>query len=90
MADAGQIALIVEEYPPDESYGRLMRRVIQYMKAGVPMVWFVDAEERSILVYRAGDNMVVVSERDEREGRAALPDQHCTVTEFFAALPGQP
>ena len=43
--------LIVELHPPGESYGRIMRRIVEYVNFGVKLVWGVEPDEREMSVY---------------------------------------
>jgi Uma2 family endonuclease len=80
--------VVVEVRSPSDQMTKLTRRIGQFLKRGVPLVWLVDPEVRSITVYRVDKYPVVLDETDELTGEEILPDFHCGVTEFFA-LPGQ-
>lgn len=81
--------LVVEVLSPTDQPTKINRRISQYLKRGVPLVWLVDPEVRSVTVYPAGRFHYVLDETDELTGQEVLPDFRCRVSEFFA-LPGQP
>ena len=80
-------ALVVEVYSPNDRPGKLNKRVQQYLKAGVPLVWVVFPEDRTVNVYTAKESPRVFDETEELTGDSVLPDFRCKVSEFFT-LPG--
>src|SRR5438552_2414389 len=80
--------LVVEVLSPSDQMTKMMRRISQFLKRGVPLVWLVDPEERAITVYRPGQVHKVVRETEEISGEDALPRLRYRVSESFA-LPGQ-
>jgi Uma2 family endonuclease len=81
--------LVVEVLSPSDQAGRVNRRVVQYLNRGVPLIWLVDPELRTVTTYRPGQQMQVLDETDELSGSDALPEFRCRVAELFA-LPGGP
>jgi Uma2 family endonuclease len=79
--------LVVEVLSPSDQTTKVNRRLSQYLKKGVPLVWLVDPEIRSVTVYRHGKDHYVLDEGEELTGEEVLPDFRCRVAEFFA-LPG--
>lgn len=55
----GVPTLVVEILSPNDSMRRIHEKVREYRKAGVPLVWVVDPDDRSVKVYR--DNQPVES-----------------------------
>jgi Uma2 family endonuclease len=80
--------LVVEVLSPNDQTTRVNRRISQFLKRGVALVWLVDPEVRSVTIYRADRYHVVVDETEELTGEEVLPDFRCRVAEFFAR-PGQ-
>lgn len=60
-----------------------MRRITEYLRRGVPLVWLIDPEGRDVTVYRSGRDPQVVEEDQELSGEDVLPDLRCRVSEFF-------
>jgi Uma2 family endonuclease len=80
--------LVVEVLSPNDQQSRTTRRVGQFLKHGVSLVWVVDPEVRCVSVYRADHYPIVVDENEEIHGGEVLPDFRCRVSEFFA-MPGR-
>ena len=80
--------LTVEVLSPNDSMGRVNRRIKEQLAFGTKIVWVVDPDARNVTVYRAGKAHYVVEENEELTGEDVLPDFRCMVAEFFK-LPGQ-
>ena len=76
--------LVVEVYSPSNRPGQIREKVNEYLAAGVPMVWLLYPERRTLAIYRPDDLLPIVLGDDEVvEGLAELPGFRCTVAEFF-------
>ncbi len=80
--------LAVEVLSPEVRPGKMTRRVSQFLRKGIPLVWIVDPEGRDVTVYRPGQEPYVLGEHDEITGEDALPDLRCRVADFFR-MPGE-
>lgn len=80
--------LVVEVRSPTDRQGKTLRRIEQYHKRGVPLVWLLDPEELTVTVYRPNEFPKVLDDTDELTGNGVLPDFSCRVADFFS-LPGQ-
>jgi Uma2 family endonuclease len=80
--------LVVEVWSPTDQPGKVNRRISQYLKRGVPLVWLVDPEVRTVSVYRPGKEHYVVEEAETLTGEDVLPGLRHRVAELFT-LPGQ-
>lgn len=80
-------AAVVEVFSPSDKPGQLNRRIAQYHKRGVPLVWVVYPEDRTVDVHRPGRAADSLTEGDELAGGDVLPDFRCRVADLFA-LPG--
>jgi len=80
--------LVVEVLSPSDRPSRINRRVGQYLKRRIPLVWLVDPEERKVTVYRPGKDLYVLEETEELTGADVLPGLRLQVADLFA-LPGQ-
>lgn len=78
----------VEVLSPDDRAAKTMRRAIQFLKRGMPLVWIVDPEDCDVTVYRAGREPYVLGKGDELTGDEVLPDFRCHVADLFK-LPGE-
>jgi Uma2 family endonuclease len=75
--------LVVEVLSPNDRMTKVTRRIGQYLERGVGLVWLVDAEVRSVTVYRADKYPTVLDETDELTGQEVLPDLRFRVPELF-------
>ena len=82
------LLLAVETLSPNDSMGKVNRRIKEQLEFGTKLVWLIDPEARNVTVYRSGKTHYVVEENEELTGGDVLPDFRCKVAEFFA-LPGQ-
>jgi Uma2 family endonuclease len=80
--------LAVEVLSPNDTHGKVMRRVREQMRFGTRLVWVLDPDARNVLVYQRGKEDDVVEANEDLTGNDVLPDFRCRVGEFFA-LPGQ-
>jgi Uma2 family endonuclease len=80
--------LAVEILSPSDRMGQVMRKVKDYLRNGVRMVWVLDPETRNLTVHRPGRETAVIEESEELTGEDVLPDFRCRVTDIFR-LPGQ-
>jgi len=76
-------SLAVEVLSPNDRPGKTTRRVSQFLRKGIPLVWVVDAEGRDVTVHRPGREPCVLDEQDEITGENVLPDFRCRVADFF-------
>jgi Uma2 family endonuclease len=80
--------LIVEVLSPNDKMPKVNRRISQYLKRGVPLVWLVDAETRTVTVYRHGKDFEVLRGHEVVTGEDVLPKLRYRVAELFA-VPGE-
>jgi Uma2 family endonuclease len=80
--------LAVEVLSPSDRADRIQRKITDYLRNGVELVWVVDTEEKTVTVYRADNGPRVLQEQDEITGEDVLPGFRCVVAEFFF-IPGK-
>lgn len=80
--------LAVEVLSPDDRPGRMVKRVSQFLRRGVSLVWLVDPEDCEVTVYRRGCEPYVLGQEDEITGEDVLPDLRCRVADMFR-MPGE-
>jgi Uma2 family endonuclease len=80
--------LAVEVLSPDGRPGKTMRRVTEFLRRGIALVWIVDPEARDVTVHRPGCEPYVVSGDEELTGDGVLPEFKCRVSDLFR-LPGE-
>lgn len=80
--------LAVEILSPSNRYSQIVRKVNQYLTAGVQIVWVIDPPVREVTAYRAGSEPEFIAADDELSGGDALPGLAIKVAELFR-LPGE-
>lgn len=87
--DQGYIAvapdLAVEVVSPNDVAYELDAKVDEYLRAGTRLVWVVNPERRTVLIYRADGTVGLRREADELAGEDVLPGFACRVGELFPA-----
>ena len=79
--------LVIEVISPGDRPGKTIKRVDQYLKRGIPMVWLVDPDDRIITIHRPKELPKVLDETDTVTGNGVLPSFKCPVADFFK-MPG--
>lgn len=77
--------LVVEVLSPNDKPGRVKRRVREYLKRGVGLVWIVDPEARSVAIHRGGAEPVALQEKDVLIGGPDLAGLRLKVADLFKA-----
>ena len=76
--------LAVEVLSPEDAASELLRKVEEYLNAGVPLLWVVDPATRTVTVYQSLQNVKILSSDEELSGAEAVPGFQCKVSELFA------
>jgi Uma2 family endonuclease len=80
--------LVVEVVSPSDSANSINKRVAEYLRRGVSLVWIVDPEERTVGVHKRGELTRTLDETDELTGNDVLPDLRWQVADLFR-MPGE-
>ncbi len=75
--------LAVEVLSPNDRADRLTRKMMDYLRNGVGLVWLVDPNAKLVTVYRTDGPPYELKEGEELTGNAVLPDFRCKVADFF-------
>jgi Uma2 family endonuclease len=78
--------LAVEVVSPNDYVYELNKKVQEYLRAGVRLVWVIDPENRTLLVYRADRTLAEFQPEDELTGEEVIPGFRCLVQDFFKPL----
>lgn len=65
--------LAVEVISPSDRKSDIVEKQALYAKAGVPLVWWVDPERKTVTVYRLGQQLEVVGATGTLDGGDVLP-----------------
>jgi Uma2 family endonuclease len=75
--------LAVEVLSPSDKAKQVNRKITDYLKSGVDLVWLIDPEDRTVTVYRRDRGPERVEENGELTGAEILPEFRCAVAVFF-------
>jgi len=75
--------LAVEVLAHDDHPADTLEKVAQWLKAGVRLVWLVDAEERTGRVYRADGSEQILGAEHALDGEEVLPGFRCPLADLW-------
>lgn len=77
----------IEILSPDQSPTKVTGNILHCLKHGCQMGWLIDPDERSILIYPAGQQPEFLQELNERlPVPSSVPDLELTVSKLFSWL----
>jgi Uma2 family endonuclease len=79
--------LIIEVVSPNDKPNKIMQRIGEYLRRGVPLVWIVDPSDRTVSVHRRNELSRTLDEGDVLTGEDVLADLTIPVADLFK-LPG--
>jgi Uma2 family endonuclease len=79
----GVPSLIVEILSPSTQIGQINERVRTFHRAGVPLVWVIDPDPRTVSIRRRGARTVTVNDEQELAGDPELPGFRVPVARLF-------
>ena len=80
----GVPTLIVEILSPSDRLQDIDQWLASYRDAGVPLVWVVDTSDRTVKIYRHGQEPTLVNSKQELSGEDVLPGFRVPVARLFA------
>jgi Uma2 family endonuclease len=75
--------LVVEVLSPNDIWGKVLRRVSEFLLRGVAVVWVIDPENRTATVLLPNQLPQVFEENDELTAAPPFPDLRCRVADLF-------
>ncbi|MFN0096944.1 MAG: Uma2 family endonuclease [Dehalococcoidia bacterium] len=78
--------LAVEVSSPDDRPTRIADKLAFYLRAGVPLVWIIDPEERSLVAYRPGQQPEYFRHEGSVSGDPVLPGLILDLAGLFSVL----
>ncbi|MBX3399938.1 MAG: Uma2 family endonuclease [Gemmataceae bacterium] len=75
--------LVVEILSPNDTQEEIDEMVEAYVKVGVPLVWLVDPTDRTVTIYRPGEEPTLVNSRQKLDGGTVLPGFSVPVAQIF-------
>jgi Uma2 family endonuclease len=76
--------LVVEVLSKGNTAKEMARKLDEYFRAGVRLVWYVDPKRRTVRVYTGRDRSVVLREDQALDGGEVLPGFSLSIREWFA------
>jgi Uma2 family endonuclease len=80
--------LAVEVVSPNDLVYEIDEKVEEFLAAGVPLVWVVNPETRTVQVHRPTGPGVILRAGDELTGEDVLPGFRCRVADLFQSPSG--
>jgi Uma2 family endonuclease len=75
--------LAVEVISPNDLASELNEKVVEYRSAGISLIWIIDPEVRTGLVFRIDGTVTQLGMNDELSGENVIPGFCCQVAELF-------
>lgn len=75
--------LAVEVLSPGDTVSEVDEKVDKWLASGASAVWIVNPKRRSVTVYRAQNDAVILMENDELDGQDIVPGFRCRIAEIF-------
>lgn len=82
-------ALVVEVVSPGDTVDEVDAKMRRWLHAGIEMGWVVHPGGRRVTVYRAPDEICVLTENDVLDGGSVVEGFSLRVGELFANLPSR-
>jgi Uma2 family endonuclease len=76
--------LVVEILSPSDTQEQIDEKIDGYLQAGVALVWVIDPHDRTVTIYRPGQEPEFVNVRQELSGDPHLPGFHVPAAHLFA------
>ena len=76
--------LVIEVMSPANSASDIQQKVLDYLDAGVRVIWVIDPKSQSVTVYRSLTDVRLLTARDDLDALPILTDCRCIVADLFA------
>ena len=75
--------LAVEVISPNDTDTEVSEKVEEWLTAGCPMVWVINPRQETVAVYRAAEEVIILSGDDVLEGGDVVEGFQCRVQQIF-------
>ncbi|MBM4076625.1 MAG: Uma2 family endonuclease [Planctomycetes bacterium] len=75
--------LVIEVISPNDSFFEVNKKIQEYVRAGVRLIWIVDPENLTVSVHRSDRTVTEITLTDEISGEDVLPGFLCRASGFF-------
>jgi Uma2 family endonuclease len=79
----------MDSSPNDMTY-EVEKKVLEYLSAGVALVWVINPEARNVHIHRQDGTVARLRDVDELSGENVIPGFRCPVADFFPPKPAEP
>jgi Uma2 family endonuclease len=76
--------LVVESVSPNDTYEEIEVKVMEYLRAGVRLVWVISPEAQTVLIRRPDKSAATLEVSDKLDGEKVIPGFSCPVADLFA------
>jgi Uma2 family endonuclease len=76
--------LVAEVVSPSDSAAEVNAKVVEYLDAGVRLVWVLYPQSQTVALHRPGGESELLRAGDELSGEEVLPGFSCPVADLFA------
>ena len=76
--------LAVEVLSPEDTASEILKKVEEYLAAGVPLVWIADPATQTVTVYSSLQDVKVLTADQALDGGEVLPGFRAKIAEIFA------
>jgi Uma2 family endonuclease len=80
--------IVAEVLSPNDLDYETDQKIEEYLRVGVRLIWVINPETKTVLIYRADGSIHGLREQDELSGEDVLPGFRCRVGELFV-MPGE-
>ena len=82
--------MALEVVSPSNLAEQLMQKILDYLQAGVRLIWVVFPRSRTLLVFRSNNSVSRLKPEDELSGEEIIPGFASRVAELFEEFPADP
>jgi Uma2 family endonuclease len=79
--------LVVEVISPNDLYFDVMRKILEFQAVGVPLIWIIDPDNRTVTVYRSDNTLTLLHEHEQLSGENVIEGFTCNLAELFPPRP---
>ena len=76
--------LAVEVMSPTDVFDRIVSKAFAYLAAGTQLVWVIEPQSKTVLVYRSETDIKLLTRNDTLTGEDVVEGFSCPVAELFA------
>ncbi len=76
--------LAIEVISPSDTLSRIVGKVFAYLDAGTRVVWIIEPDSKTVLVYQSETDIKILTREDTLTGGDVVPGFSCPVAQLFA------